>query len=193
MAKGTEISLETRKFIIKLYLGNKSYREIGSIIGRSFSSVRNIVIKFGKTATLNTEPRSGRPKIFSPKEQRIIVNTIKKDSKFSAPKICQEMLKSTGKKSDPQTVRNVLYKAGYHGRSARKKPLISKVNCLKRRKFADSHKNKTDEFWKNVVFSDESKFNIFGSDGHAKVWRKKKIQHLIRKILFQPSNMVEVT
>ncbi|GFV99809.1 transposable element Tc1 transposase [Trichonephila clavipes] len=31
---------------------------------------------------------------------------------------------------------------------------------------------KTDNFWKNVIFSDESKFNIFGSDGRRTVWRK---------------------
>ena len=27
-------------------------------------------------------------------------------------------------------------------------------------------------FWKNVIFTDESKFNIFGSDGRVNVWRK---------------------
>ncbi|GFT39113.1 transposable element Tc1 transposase [Trichonephila clavipes] len=31
---------------------------------------------------------------------------------------------------------------------------------------------KTDNFWKKVIFSDESKFNIFGSDGRRTVWRK---------------------
>ncbi|GFV93718.1 transposable element Tc1 transposase [Trichonephila clavipes] len=30
---------------------------------------------------------------------------------------------------------------------------------------------KTDNFWKKVIFSDESKFNIFGSDGRRTVWR----------------------
>ncbi|GFV99049.1 transposable element Tcb1 transposase [Trichonephila clavipes] len=31
---------------------------------------------------------------------------------------------------------------------------------------------KTDNFWKKVIFSDESKFNIFGRDGRRTVWRK---------------------
>ncbi|GFW29293.1 transposable element Tcb1 transposase [Trichonephila clavipes] len=31
---------------------------------------------------------------------------------------------------------------------------------------------KTDNFWKKVTFSDEGKFNIFGSDGRRTVWRK---------------------
>ena len=28
--------------------------------------------------------------------------------------------------------------------------------------------------WNKVVFSDESKFNVFGLNGHLKVWRKKE-------------------
>jgi hypothetical protein len=28
------------------------------------------------------------------------------------------------------------------------------------------------EFWQNVIFCDESKFNVFGSDGKKFVWRR---------------------
>ncbi|GFU84723.1 transposable element Tc1 transposase [Trichonephila clavipes] len=33
-------------------------------------------------------------------------------------------------------------------------------------------RSKTDSFWKKVIYNDESKFNIFGSDGRRTVWRK---------------------
>lgn len=45
-------------------------------------------------------------------------------------------------------------------------------NKTKRLKFAELYRNKTDAFWRTVLFSDESKFNIFGSDGKGKIWRK---------------------
>lgn len=32
--------------------------------------------------------------------------------------------------------------------------------------------DKPQEFWNKFLFTDESKFNIFGSDGRIKVWRK---------------------
>lgn len=35
------------------------------------------------------------------------------------------------------------------------------------------HINKSQEFWEKVIFSDESKFNVWGSDGRKLVWRKK--------------------
>ncbi|GFV57606.1 transposable element Tc1 transposase [Trichonephila clavipes] len=53
-----------------------------------------------------------------------------------------------------------------------KKPLITERNRLKRLEFAKEYINKPIDFWKNVIFSDESKFNIFKSDGRKLVWRK---------------------
>ncbi|GFT51040.1 transposable element Tcb1 transposase [Trichonephila clavipes] len=53
------------------------------------------------------------------------------------------------------TVRRVLRKAGYNGRVARKKPLIGKRNRVKRLKFAKEHILKPQQFWNEVIFSDE--------------------------------------
>ncbi|GBN90892.1 Transposable element Tc1 transposase [Araneus ventricosus] len=33
--------------------------------------------------------------------------------------------------------------------------------------------NKAETYWNNVLFADESKFNIFGSDRRIMVWRRK--------------------
>ncbi|GFX40440.1 transposable element Tcb1 transposase [Trichonephila clavipes] len=52
------------------------------------------------------------------------------------------------------------------------KPFISLQNQKERLEFAKTHKMKTDNFWKKVIFSDESKFNIFRSDGRRTVWIK---------------------
>uniref|UniRef100_A0A0A1XCS3 Transposable element Tc1 transposase n=1 Tax=Zeugodacus cucurbitae TaxID=28588 RepID=A0A0A1XCS3_ZEUCU len=65
---------------------------------------------------------------------------------------------------------------GYHGRNIRKKPFISNINRQKRLKFVKELENKDEHFWNSVIFSDESKYNIFGSDGHEKVWRKVNIE-----------------
>ncbi|GFT65510.1 transposable element Tc1 transposase [Trichonephila clavipes] len=71
-----------------------------------------------------------------------------------------------------ETVRNMIRHAGYSSRVAKKKTFISLQNQKKRLEFTKTHQLKTDNFWKKVIFSDESKFNIFGSDGRRTVWRK---------------------
>ncbi|GFX00952.1 transposable element Tc1 transposase [Trichonephila clavipes] len=54
----------------------------------------------------------------------------------------------------------------------RRKPFVSKVNRKKRIDSAKENEKQDSKFWNHVIFSDESKFNIHGSDEHQKVWRK---------------------
>ena len=56
-------------------------------------------------------------------------------------------------------------------RVARKKPYMNKINREKRLKFTKKILEKPMDFWKNVVWSDEWKFNVSGSDGKVVVWR----------------------
>ena len=49
--------------------------------------------------------------------------------------------------------------------------MISKKNKLKRLKLPHDHVPKPQEFWDRVLWSDESKFNVFESDGRQVVWR----------------------
>ncbi|GFX81563.1 transposable element Tc1 transposase [Trichonephila clavipes] len=76
------------------------------------------------------------------------------------------------KSVNPETVRNVLRKHKYHVRVPQRKPYISRANKQVRLAFAKMYVNQPTEYWENVIFDDESKYNIFGSDGNQKVWRK---------------------
>ncbi|GFV02964.1 transposable element Tcb1 transposase [Trichonephila clavipes] len=77
-----------------------------------------------------------------------------------------------GRSVSAETVRRVLRKADYNGRVARKKPLIGKRNRVKRMEFVKELILKLQQFWNEVIFSDESKFNIFSSDGRRMVCGK---------------------
>ncbi|KAK7605096.1 hypothetical protein V9T40_006954 [Parthenolecanium corni] len=68
-------------------------------------------------------------------------------------------------------------------KSPRKKPSISEVNCVKRLKFAKEYVNKPSSFWQTVIFSNKSKFNLFGSDGHGYIWRKKNSELEAKNLL----------
>ncbi|GBN31433.1 Transposable element Tc1 transposase, partial [Araneus ventricosus] len=76
------------------------------------------------------------------------------------------------KSANPETVRNILRKYNCHGRVARRKPFLSKAHRRARLEFAKSNIKKPQEFWNSILFVDESKCNVFGSDGKQMVWRK---------------------
>ena len=54
----------------------------------------------------------------------------------------------------------------------RKKFFVSEKNRKLRLAFAKSNINKNSDYWQKVIFYDENKYNIFGSDSRILVWRK---------------------
>ena len=92
------------------------------------------------------------------------------------PKFTEELQLTIQKQISTETVRRVLRSKGYNGRIARKKPYISQKNVKLRLAFAKEHVGKPKSFWNEVIFSDESKKNVFGSDGRQIVWRKKNVE-----------------
>ncbi|GFX99558.1 HTH_Tnp_Tc3_2 domain-containing protein [Trichonephila clavipes] len=101
--------------------------------------------------------------------KRKVLKDVKIDPKLSAVKLATETSRIMGRSVSAETARNVVRHAGYSSRVARKKPFISLQNQKKRLEFAKTHQLKTDNFWKKVIFNDESNFNIFGSDGRHTV------------------------
>ena len=62
------------------------------------------------------------------------------------------------------TIRRRLYEIGFNGRVARKKPYVSKNNRVKRLHYIKTYLKKPLGYWNEVLWSDEAKFNLFGSD-----------------------------
>ena len=65
----------------------------------------------------------------------------------------------------------ILFEIGLYGRVARKKPYVNKIDREKRIAYAKMMMEKPYDYWKHVLWSDESKLNLFRSDGKIIVWR----------------------
>ncbi|GFW74347.1 transposable element Tc1 transposase [Trichonephila clavipes] len=139
---------------------------------RRETSIDKIIGRFKSDGLNKNKSGSGRKSILSDVSKRKVLKDIKIDPKLSAVKLAAETSRIMGRSVSAETVRNVIRHAGYSSRVARRKPFISLQNQKKRLEFAKTHQLKTDNFWKKVIFSGESKFNIFGSDGRRTVWRK---------------------
>ncbi|GES81326.1 transposable element Tcb1 transposase [Rhizophagus clarus] len=72
------------------------------------------------------------------------------------------------------TVRRALKRNGLAAQVKRKKPLLSKKHREKCLNFAKRYKDWTVSDWNKVVWSDESKFQIFGSDTRQYCWKRPK-------------------
>ncbi|GBL64137.1 Transposable element Tcb1 transposase [Araneus ventricosus] len=170
--KKSEISIGIRKLTICHWKRGRSERKIGEIVNVSKSTVHNIISKDKKTKSGKNRPRTGHPRCFTEREERWIVRKVICNPKTSAVKLTVKAQQRFNKSVNPETVQNILRKYNFHGRVARRKPFLSKAHRRARLEFAKSYIGKPPEFWNSVLFVDESKFNVFGSDGKQMVWRK---------------------
>lgn len=169
MARHTQIQIRER--VIKFSEEGKSSREIASLLSIGKSTVNDIIVKYRAGYGLKDRPRSGRPRKTSKKVDRIIKRKSTADVKKTAAEIAREIQDENLANVSRSTVTRRLHDVGLFGRIGIKKPLISKKNKKARLQFAKDHQNWTVEDRKKVAFSDESKFNLFGSDGRQHVRR----------------------
>ena len=133
------------------------------------STVSKTVKSFGSRDCYKTNHRGGRPRKISQRLDRIIVKELKKDPFLSSTKLTEKLELQISNR----TVRRRANDAKLFSRIPAKKSLTSFKNRKLTLAFAEAHQNWTVDQWKNILFSDESKYNLFGSDGKKRVWRPK--------------------
>jgi hypothetical protein len=92
----------------------------------------------------------------------------------TAVEIRSHLASEYGETVGAETVRNILRRQGMKAAVKVKKPLLSPQNIRKRKAFAAKYLHWTEDDWRRVVFSDETKVNRTGSDGRCWIWKKKK-------------------
>ncbi len=70
-------------------------------------------------------------------------------------------------------IRRTLKQMDYSSRRPHRVPLLSAKNRKRRLQFAQAHQNWTIEDWKDVAWTDESRFLLRHSDGRVRIWRKE--------------------
>ncbi|GFS88350.1 transposable element Tc1 transposase [Trichonephila clavipes] len=83
----------------------------------------------------------------------------------------KQLLQSSKVHQELVLVRQELKHLGFHGRATTHKPNITPQNAKHRFQWCRAHRHWTEDMWKTVLWSDESGFIVWLSDGGVWVWR----------------------
>lgn len=163
MGKAKELSKVLREKVIELYKTGKGYKKISKELRMPISSVQTLIKRWKREIrdSVETKPRSGRPTKISATAARKNVRDAKKNPQITSAEI-QDSLKKSGVDVSRCTIRRHLKKNGLHGRVARRKPLLRQCHKNSRLLYAKQHRDKPQNFWNKIIWSDETKIELFG-------------------------------
>jgi len=182
MGKLKQISVEQRAQIVILHEEGQSQRNIGKFVGVSKTGVATTLKRYAETNSFTDRKRPGRPRKTSESEDRYIMMICKRDRFKTSPVITAEVRNMLSTPISANTVKRRLLSYGYVGRVAKRKPFLRAVNKRKRLLFAKQHQDWTTDHWKSVLWTDESKFELFGNKRRQVVRRKVGESHLAQCI-----------
>ncbi len=160
-----ELSEDLRMKIVALHKDGLGYKKFGNSLELSYSTVARVIQRFSKTGFSRNRPCKGRSKKLSPCAVRQVQTLALKNRRMSAVSIALEVVEVEGQLVSAQTICHTLQQAGLHGRHPRRKPLLKLAYKKACKQFAEDNLAKSMNYWNHVLWSDESKVNLFGSDG----------------------------
>ncbi|KAK3544182.1 hypothetical protein QTP86_006029 [Hemibagrus guttatus] len=175
IAKTKELSKDTRNKIVDLHQAGKTESAIGKQLGVKKSTVGAIIRKWKTYKTTDNLPRSGAPRKISPRGVKMITRTVSKNPRTTRRDLVND-LQRAGTKVTKATISNTLRRQGLKSCSARRVPQLKPVHVWARLKFAREHLDDPEEDWENVIWSDETKIELFGKNSTCRVWRRKNAE-----------------
>jgi transposase len=148
-----------RLSIISKLEAGETQRSVAGEFHVSQSAVHKLWIKFKATGSIKNAKRPGRSCKLSIREKRMLCRGCLKEPFSSASAIFKNC--NIDKTLSPCSVRRILRSAGLLSRTAAMKPMLSKVNVRKRKQWCRDYSVFQPADWSKVVFSDETKLEIF--------------------------------
>ena len=141
------------------------------------STVSSVIRKWKEYGTLQTLPRTGCPTKLSNWERRTLVRKMTKNPMTTLTEL-QSSLAEMGEPTGRPTVSAALHKSRVYGRVARRKPLLRKRHMTARVEFAKRHVKASESMRQKILWSDETKIELFGLNANCYILQKPSTAHI---------------
>ena len=156
MGRRPGITFEQRERAIDMLTAGMSARDVDRHFQRHESAISRLLNRFQQTGNVADRPRSGRPRKTTPREDRFLTTSSRRNTCLSSRKLGRLLRNATGTRVCYRTVRGRLH-------AARLKACCSYVGIpltlrhrekkKKKRQWARVHQDWTRRQWRNVLSS----------------------------------------
>ena len=135
--------------------------------------IQQLWTKYRRTGSVNDIQRRPRSRVTTPQQDRQIYLTHLRDRFLPAARTARVTFGIHNRPIHQQTVRNRLKEHRLQTLRARNVPILTARHRRERLQWARRHARFTRADWANILFVDEVRFNLRGSDGRARVYRSE--------------------
>ncbi|KAJ1302343.1 hypothetical protein OPQ81_001158 [Rhizoctonia solani] len=158
-------------------------RLIAAKLGVPATTVYRTCSNYYKTRSYySNRARSGHPRKLRLADAKFIALSLSRNRLATAAQLRRDYYPHVS----TETVRRCLRDLGIKNYARRRIPLLTKRHLKARRDWAQDHATWSARDWRRVMFSDESKFDVYGSDGPLRCWRRPGLAlnpHYTRKMV----------
>ena len=159
MGKTKELSKDIRDKIVDLHKAGMGYKKISNQLGEKLTTVGAIIRKWKKHKVTANLPRSGAPRKIPPRGISMMMRKARGQPSTTQEELVND-LKAIGTTVTKRTISNTLHREGL------------KSCCLPKK-----HLDDPEEAWEKVMWSDETKIELFGINSTRRVWRKRNAEY----------------
>lgn len=167
-----QITPEQVARIIALVAEGKSKRYASRAAGICEATGRRAIQRYEETGQCHRSVGSGRPRCTTNFDDRFIQIQTLRNRNQTAVKTNHLLREIRGIDVSDHTVRRRLQEINLRSRRPATGPKLLVRHRAARRNFCRMYGGWNEQQWSQVLFTDESRFCLFSSDGRQRVWRR---------------------
>lgn len=145
---------------------------IAKLFGLKRETVRDTIARWHSTGSADPPKRPGRKNVLTARDERALIRITTQNRFTPLGEITSVANQRLVTNLAPNTIRKYLHENGLRACKACEKPLLKESHIMARLKWCKERCEWGDDEWKRIVWSDESRFALFNSDGRQRVWRR---------------------